>query len=469
MRSPFLPRSITPRLLTLSLAMATLLAVVAPVPATAAASVTTTGSCIDGGEVTWQTKVVWGAKYRQAGADRVSVRVAGWTTEANRVPTDSTVTTYSNGVLGQQLTRTATVDYQLGKTYGYRNPANPLSVPGRTKVTITVGKDGDGKADCTVTHVQPSPVEPTVTKTLGKTKSGLAWHSGAWLGGRFDAANAAKFGSWRGSSADMMTTYSPRNNYQTIANDSWSISTWKGFPGRLNYGLTMLPDDGAGSFASIADGKQDAVWRAVARNLSANGRGNSIVRVGWEANLRDWRWNVNTANAGQFKAAYRRIVQTMRREAPDLVFDFGIGCGSGLKGSTDRLAPLTLAYPGDDVVDIVGCDVYDWWTTHATSDASWGNVLHPNSGPGIQDVVTFARKHGKTASFPEWGLAKSTGGNNAGGDNPYFVKAMFEFFSANRSTVAYEAYFDEPDTYIRSSLFGARQNPKASAVYRRLW
>lgn len=124
---PFLSRiiTLTPRFLAFGLGMATLLAVVAPVPATAASSVTTTGSCTDGGKVIWQTKVLWGANYRQAGADRVSVGVAGWTTKARQVPTDSAVTTYSNGVLGQRLTTTATVDYQLGKRERIPQPSRP--------------------------------------------------------------------------------------------------------------------------------------------------------------------------------------------------------------------------------------------------------------------------------------------------------------------------------------------------------
>lgn len=305
-------------------------------------------------------------------------------------------------------------------------------------------------------------------RILGNSRSGLPWHSGAWVGGRFTPKHIAGFGSWRGRSADIVTTYSPQSSYKAMTNETWSITTWKGFPGRLNYGLAMLPDNGAGSLKSIGAGKQDKVWRQVAKNLRVNGRGNSVVRVGWELNLADWRWNVTTKNAAQYKKAYRRIVTTMRKEAPGLKFEFGIACGAGLRGSKDRLAPLTKVYPGSDVVDLVGCDTYDWWNTHATNSRNWSKVLTPSAGPGIQDVVNFARKHRKGASFAEWGLARKSNGGG-GGDNPFYISAMHSFFSKNRDVVAFECYFDEPDSYIRNSLYGTNQNPNSRRVYAKLW
>jgi hypothetical protein len=445
------------------------------VPVEAAATTNTTGSCRDGGGITWTTVVKWGGTYRPTGggAGRVSVGFAGWTTKSAVRATDSHVTTYSQGKVLERLSMTRSKNYAGGKAYDSRNPRDPVSTPGGpTKVTVAVGRDNDGKADCSVTHVQPrtgAVSTNAATRILGAPRSGLGWHSGAWVGGRFNPATINGFGTWRGRPTDMVTTYSPRDSYRSMQTNPWSITTWNGFRGKLNYGVAMLPDDGSGSFASIAAGRQDAVWRAVATNLKKNGRGTSVVRVGWEANLPDWRWHVTTRNAPQFKAAFRRIVKTMKQVSPGLKFDFGIGCGSGLTGSSDRLAPLKLAYPGDDVVDLVGCDTYDWWTTHATSNATWGRVLHPSYGPGIQDVVNFARAHRKGATFPEWGLARNTGGNNGGGDNPYYIQAMFNFFKANSAIVAFECYFDEPDAYIANSLYGAGQNRRAAAMYARLW
>ncbi len=319
----------------------------------------------------------------------------------------------------------------------------------------------------------PRPTQPPTSsaalRLLGPTRSGLPWHSGGWTGNRFDANSIDGFGAWRGRPADAVTTYGYRESYAKLTDNEWPITTWAGFKGRLNYGLPMLPDNGEGSLASIGRGDQDRVWRGVAQDLKKHGRGDSIVRVGWESNLQSQRWHATAASAGQWKTAFRRIVTTMRAEAPGLRFEFGVNCGSNLPGSADRLAPLTKVYPGDDVVDIIGCDSYDWWSTHAGNDAQWAKAIAPAGGPGVADVVTFARAHGKGAGFGEWGLAKPHNGNGAGGDNPYFINAMYDFFSANRDVVAFECYFDEPSDYLRSSLWGQGQNPKAAKVYAARW
>ena len=145
-------------ILTLSLVM---LGVTAP-PAQAASTLTTTGSCVDGGGMTWHTKVIWGGNYRSStGKSKVSVDYAGWTSTLGRLRTDSIVRTYDGaGRLVQTLKRTATVNYQLGTVYAARNPVNPPS--GRPRIVITVGRDGDGFANCSVTHSPSATADPVI-------------------------------------------------------------------------------------------------------------------------------------------------------------------------------------------------------------------------------------------------------------------------------------------------------------------
>lgn len=133
---------------------------VSPSAEAADATKTTTGSCMDAGGMTWHTKVVWGATYAtSAGTRKVSVDYAGWTSTLGRVATDSTVTTYDAAGRGVgSLTRTATLDYQQGTVDDSRNPVNP---PVGGTITIRVGRDADGAADCTVTHRQTT-ADPVV-------------------------------------------------------------------------------------------------------------------------------------------------------------------------------------------------------------------------------------------------------------------------------------------------------------------
>ncbi|MBA8793254.1 hypothetical protein FHX74_000848 [Friedmanniella endophytica] len=309
--------------------------------------------------------------------------------------------------------------------------------------------------------------ESETRKLFGSTRSGLPWASGAWVGGRFDTPSINAFGTWRGRPMDLVTTYSPRDSYATMANNSWTIDTWAGFQGRLNYGLALLPDSGEGSLASIARGDQDWVWRAVAANLQRAGRGNAIVRIGWEANLPDWRWGVGQSDAATYRAAFRRVATVLKAADPDLLIDFNVGCGVGMNGTDDRLAPLTQLYPGDDVTDIVSCDVYDWWTTRVTATSAAG-LRKPLYGPGLDDLARFARAHHIAMGIGEWGLARASNGGG-GGDNLHFIAAMFDWAKNNTDVFAYECYFDEPDSYLQSSLTSGGQNRKAAAMYRKLF
>jgi hypothetical protein len=338
-----------------------------------------------------------------------------------------------------------------------------------TKTTPTSRKPAATKASTDAkasTQQSTGSVAPSsATAKLGTSRSGLPWLSGVWMGSRFSPAAARAYGSWRGRQLDVITAYSNRTSYERTVHDTWSINVWNGLPGRLNYGLGILPNSGEGSLDSIARGDQDWVWRAVAKNLVSAGRGNSIVRIGWEANLPDWRWGVTASTAPKYRAAFRRVAKTMKATAPKLVIDFGIGCGPGLPGSSSRTASLTKLYPGDDVVNVVECDIYDWWSTRVRSSAT--PVLTPKYGVGLQDLAKFARAHHKLVGVGEWGLSRPSNGNG-GGDNPAFIKAMHDFFRQNASVMAYECYFDEPADYLRSSL-STGQNPRAAAVYKNSW
>ena len=110
--------------------------------------------------------MTWGATYTVDGVTKVSLDRAAWTTaKTGVVPTDSRVRTYRpSGTVLQDLTWTGAVDYRGGTVWKSRNPANPPSAPGRTKVVLTLGVDGDGFSSCSVTVVQPATGEPSAAE-----------------------------------------------------------------------------------------------------------------------------------------------------------------------------------------------------------------------------------------------------------------------------------------------------------------
>lgn len=254
-----------------------------------------------------------------------------------------------------------------------------------------------------------------------------------------------------------------------LADSTWHIETYKDFDGTLLYGLPLLPRNGdAAQLKDVAAGKHDAVFAKVAKDLRTRGRGDTVVRVGWEANGNWMSYSVTAQTASDYREAYRRVVSVMRTAAPGLLFSFDVNCGTILTGQQSRLDSLTALYPGDDVVDLVGCSAYDWSVLGATDSKRWQWALQPPLAVGLRDVAEFARLHGKGMTVPEWGLADPKLEGN--GDNPFYIRAMHEFFAANADVLVLESYFNESDNGQRSSLWPEKpENPKAAAEYRRLW
>lgn len=298
---------------------------------------------------------------------------------------------------------------------------------------------------------------------------GPPWQSGVWLGGAVDVTPVDEFGRWRGAPVDTLTTYPAYETWRQLAESDWNVETFGGFEGRLVYGLPLLPSEQPATLREVAQGRHDDVFRSVASHLVDNGRRDSYVRVGLEANGTWFPWGADAATAADFRDAFRRVVGVLRDAAPDLRFVFDISCSVGLEGdeSGDRLASLTALYPGDDVVDVIGCDHYDSFTAAARTEAEWRSTLRPETGPGLLDVVEFARERGKPFAVPEWGVV-STRADGAG-DNPFFVRKMHAFFAEHQGELAFENYFDEPDDYLGSALFLEPQNPRSAEVYRELW
>lgn len=303
---------------------------------------------------------------------------------------------------------------------------------------------------------------------LSTPRSGGSWHSGIWAGG--DVATGERverFGKWRGTAVDAITMYPATATWETIKGSDWHIQTFASSPATLSYGLPLLPQAPGSDLAGVAAGSHDDVFRTIASLLVRYERPRTIVRVGWEANGSWFPWNATAETANTYKQAFRRVVQVMRGVAPDLIFDFDIGCGVSLRGQTHKLDALTLLYPGDDVVDIIGCDTYDWHHTKSHDEQSWQLTQRPTDAPGIADVAEFARARGKGLSFPEWGLASPA--ESGVGDNPFFIRKMREFMEANADVMVLESYFSEPSTSLANSIWSPDQNPRSSETYARLW
>jgi len=309
-------------------------------------------------------------------------------------------------------------------------------------------------------------VKSRAVSMYGRPRSGLPWHSGIWTGNGMSAARSIAAERWAGRPFDFTTVYPSYTTWDEMADSSWITREMAGYRGRLVVGLPLLPNNRRGQWNDVLSGRHDGVFRQIARDLKAGGRGDAAIRVGLEANGDWFAWGVTYATAAQYRAAFRRVVTIMNRESPRLTFWFDTSAGFGLPGQRNRMDALTVLYPGDHYVDGVSMDHYDFWELTAKSTLSWSKALRPTKGPGLADAAAFARARKKGFAVPEWGVH---GASFGGGDNAFFIRKMHAFFMANRDVLVYECYFNEPMSYIKNAIFSPVQMPKASAAYRKLF
>lgn len=290
-------------------------------------------------------------------------------------------------------------------------------------------------------------------------RSGLPWHSGS------SGPGGDALAVYRNRLHDTLTTWTTFTTWDSIVSINTNWKNLKKRPERLSIGMSMLPKPLAstvtpGVWQLAAQGVYDYYYDAFARNLAASAKANLIVRVGWEHN-HTFPW-FSGPDPENYKITFRKIVGFIRLHNPDVLIDW---CGTKGGKQTDS---IINHYPGNDVVDIISRDFYDVWpalNNQEIWDASYMKYKKNGSPLGLGAWYKFARDNGKLFGCPEWGIRVGET-NGASIDNPFYIGKMFEFFTINWSTIAYENYFNQK---TESVLTPSTVNPLASAEYLRLW
>lgn len=225
------------------------------------------------------------------------------------------------------------------------------------------------------------------------------------------------------------------DNYVNEPNVDWSA--WDTAPGtrrRLIITQNLFPTSvnhdhwlrlgAAGAYTSHA--------KILAQNLVAAGLGNSIIRLGHEANgswYPDSLGN-NQAEWSLWDKFWRKTVLAMK-SVPGAHFEFD-WCIAALW----RAIPLKDIYPGNDVVNIIGVDAYDTGNIGSSAAERWNYTY--NGPDGIKTVLDFAKAHGKPMSIPEWGVSPRRQAKGFG-DDPTFVNGIASVVRDDH--VAYQSYF----------------------------
>ncbi len=236
----------------------------------------------------------------------------------------------------------------------------------------------------------------------------------------------------------------------SIPNDDWSA--WvSARPGRhLVADVNLIPAaetanpswramGAAGTFVPYA--------RLLAAELVRGGLGGSFIRLGNEGNGPweiDWIGN-SPADWSLWRRFWRQTVLAMR-SVPGAHFRF-VWCISPGVGHV----PLAAYYPGNDVVSVIGLDIYD---DARLEPGRWDYLAGPG---GVTTVLQFAAARQRPIAIPEWGLIPSPLG---AGDDPSFVQGIAALSS--EPSVAFQSYFD-----AGTSAAALTSAPRSLATYRR--
>jgi hypothetical protein len=298
-------------------------------------------------------------------------------------------------------------------------------------------------------------------------------------------ADANRFAAFRGRPNDVVVLFAARDSWTSITHPWFgqAADRFANFAGTWVISEPMFPDPAVGlTGAALASWSQqhmtacvnhqyDSYFRQLGGWLNAQpGRANSFVRIGWEFNGDWFGWQATDADT--YRQCFRNEAKALLSVAPHARIDWTVNAHTTLPNGAG--GDPFKAYPGDDVVDVVGVDTYDQYPPSPTSAAFAEQCDAQSPTPGMCTVIAFAARHRKLFSVPEWGVVGRDSGAGragaAGGDNPNYVDEMGAIFKRYSYMLAYEAYYNDSEpNNVRSSLVSPDLQPRSSRAYQELW
>lgn len=195
------------------------------------------------------------------------------------------------------------------------------------------------------------------------------------------------------------STLDPSNITYAKANNIKIQLAWE--PWNPDQGMVQSID----YLKSIVLGGQDNYIKSFAQTLKTYG-GPIVLRFGHEMNGDWYPWGKRPAD---YKAAYRYIHDlVMAQGVTNVTWEWSVN-------TTDVPSDLAQYYPGDDVVDVIGMDGFNWGTTQA-----YGGWLSMTSifQPTYQYLTTIY------SSKPIF--ISETASTEFGGDKAAWVRSAFQ-------------------------------------------
>jgi hypothetical protein len=233
-------------------------------------------------------------------------------------------------------------------------------------------------------------------------------------------------------------------------------------------------------YQEAANGDYNVYYAQLGQKLKDLGLGDTIIRFGHEMS---GTWYVYSISVGateeirqekqiNYGKAFNEFAKTLSA-IPGTDFEF---CWNPATDSDPTY--LARCYPGDEYVDYIAFDQYDYWlsaydhdTYHNSTDpavrltyqqTAWNQMMTVKWG-NPNWFAAFAQQHNKPLAIAEWGLWRDN--RNSGYDNPYFIEKMYEWINAH--DIAWHTYFMYGD--VSHSLYDTVVYPLASQKFQELW
>jgi hypothetical protein len=252
-----------------------------------------------------------------------------------------------------------------------------------------------------------------------------------------------------------------------------------GLPGSWDGGKAATPEARV-KYQEAANGDYNTYYRQLGVKLKELGLGDTIIRFGHEMS---GNWYIYSIRADGDSEAIRQEKQINYGKA----FNEFAKTLKGIEGTNFEFcwnpatdadpAYVSRCYPGDEHVDYIAFDQYDYWMNaydrndyHNSTDPvfrrtiqaqAWNQMMNRWSNPNW--FAAFAKTHNKPLAVAEWGLWRDN--RNSGYDNPYFIEKMYQWIIDN--DVVWHTYFMFGD--VSHSLYDTETYPLASQKFQELW
>jgi hypothetical protein len=202
------------------------------------------------------------------------------------------------------------------------------------------------------------------------------------------------------------------------------------------------------SFQAAAHGDYDALYRQTVASLVPDAKEIYAVRIDSEFN---GSWAATTPFKGWrpvpssiWIAGFRRLALLVREALPNakIIWNPNIGQND----------PFPY-YPGDDVVDLIGPDMYCNPAHYSSPSRCWHDFLNGANGVNLEAFASFAQQHHKSLAIPEWADLFGDG---------MFIRRVQEWM--DQHDVVAQSYWDSGDALETTAALPALENDQKAYV-----